>query len=40
MPPLAHVLWLGGPAGSGKTTLAKQIARRHGLRWYCADAHT
>jgi predicted kinase len=40
MPALAHVLWLGGPAGSGKTTLAKQITRRHGLRWYCADAHT
>ena len=33
-------LWLGGASGSGKTTIAKRITRRHGLRWYNADAHT
>ncbi|MFE2846679.1 hypothetical protein ACFXKS_24590 [Streptomyces scopuliridis] len=39
-PPLPHVLWIGGPPAAGKTTVARLIARRHGLRWYNADAHT
>jgi hypothetical protein len=37
---LRHVLWIGGPPGSGKSTVASRIARRHGLRWYGADTRT
>jgi hypothetical protein len=34
------VLWIGGSAGTGKTTIATRLARRHGLRWYCSDTRT
>jgi hypothetical protein len=39
MATLRHVLWIGGPS-AGKTTVATRLARRYGLRWYSADAHT
>ena len=37
---MRHVLWIGGPPASGKTTVATRIARRHGLRLYSADTRT
>lgn len=37
---LDHVLWIGGPPGAGKSSVAGRIARRHGLRWYSADTRT
>jgi len=37
---LGHVLWLGGPPGSGKTAVATRLARRHGLRLYASDTRT
>ena len=40
MQALNHVLWIGGPPAAGKTAVATRIARRHGLRWYCADTRT
>jgi cytidylate kinase len=37
---LSNVLWIGGPAGAGKTTAARLLARRHGLRRYSSDTQT
>lgn len=37
---LEHVLWIGGPPGVGKTSVALRLLRRHGLRWYGADTRT
>lgn len=40
MQALRHVVWIGGPPGAGKTAIATEIARRHGLRRYSADTQT
>ncbi len=37
---LRQVLWVGGVAGAGKTTVARALARRHGLRRYNPDTQT
>jgi hypothetical protein len=34
---LRHVLWLGGGSGAGKSTIARRLAARHGLRLYATD---
>ncbi|MGY4770454.1 shikimate kinase (plasmid) [Kribbella sp. CWNU-51] len=34
---LAHVYWLGGGTGGGKSTIARHLADRFGLRLYDTD---
>jgi len=34
----AHALWIGGPQGSGKTSIAQALAERYGLQLYHVDA--
>jgi 2-phosphoglycerate kinase len=34
---LSHVLWIGGPQGSGKSSLARALAERFGLQLYVVD---
>ena len=37
---LAHVLWIGGPQGSGKSSIARELSRRFDLQLYAIDART
>ncbi len=34
---LRHVYWIGGASGAGKSTVARRLAGRHGLRLYSTD---
>jgi hypothetical protein len=34
---LRHVYWMGGASGAGKSTVARRVADRHGLRVYSTD---
>jgi hypothetical protein len=34
------VVWIGGAPGAGKSTVARALARRHGLRLYGSDTRT
>lgn len=34
---LRHVYWIGGGSAAGKSTVARRIAARHGLRLYATD---
>ena len=34
---LGHVRWLGGGSGAGKSTIARRLAERYGLRLYATD---
>ena len=33
------ILWVGGPAGAGKTTVSRLLAEKYGFHWYSVDAH-
>jgi hypothetical protein len=35
---LAHVRWIGGGSGAGKSTVAARLAAQHGLQVYSTDA--
>jgi hypothetical protein len=34
---LRHVYWIGGGSGAGKSTIARRMAARHGLRLFATD---
>jgi hypothetical protein len=36
---LSHVLWIGGGQGSGKSSIARELAHRFDLQLYSVDEH-
>jgi hypothetical protein len=34
---LRHVYWIGGASGAGKSTIARRLVDKHGLRLYSTD---
>lgn len=34
---LGHVYWIGGGSGAGKSTIARRVAERYGVRLYATD---
>ncbi|HEU4435494.1 MAG TPA: hypothetical protein VFR51_19060, partial [Pyrinomonadaceae bacterium] len=34
---LRNVYWIGGASAAGKSTVARRLAARHGLRLYATD---
>ncbi|HZX05145.1 hypothetical protein, partial [Kribbella sp.] len=36
---MSDILWVGGPAAAGKSTVSRLFARKHGYVWYSVDAH-
>src|SRR5262245_45733584 len=34
---LRHVYWIGGASGAGKSTIARRLADKYGLRLYSTD---
>jgi hypothetical protein len=34
---LRHVYWVGGGSGAAKSTIARRLATKHGLRFYPSD---
>jgi hypothetical protein len=34
---LAHVYWIGGGSGAGKSTIARRVAGEHSLHLYATD---
>ncbi|WUJ67759.1 hypothetical protein OG809_21900 [Kribbella soli] len=35
----ADIIWIGGPAAAGKTTVSQLFAQKHGFFYYSVDAH-
>jgi hypothetical protein len=36
---VVRILWVGGPAAAGKSTVSRLLTDKHGFLWYSVDAH-